>query len=134
MQCKDRKVPRVLLYIQDPLDRRLKFNQFIEHLQPILRCYQHVAEFLDEYPDCFVLPDSALRNMALYQLLFVYTDQEGKDVISQFHGDQDGHKAFMALQDCCAQINPVDKHRFDAELQNVKHRNGETATHYIARF
>ena len=70
--------------------------------------------------------------MSIRNLLHANSCVHSRRIIAEF--PEDGIKCIEKLQSHCANMNFVDKIRYDRIFQQVTHKGGESAINYIKRF
>ena len=64
--------------------------------------------------------------------MYAHIDVHSRRFIAEF--PKDGIKCIEKLQSHCANMTFADRSRYDGTFQQVTHKGGESAIHYIIRF
>ncbi|MGH7955322.1 MAG: hypothetical protein ACREOZ_05110, partial [Gloeomargaritales cyanobacterium] len=114
-----------------PLQRRRKFQEFVQSIIPVLRIDKTTQKMLKDWPVVH-LTTAKEAQVAFYSLLHAYVDQHYRTYLHR-HPD-DGCAAFMALQSYCAQNTAEDRAHYSRTLLSLQQGPQEGACQYIERF
>ena len=99
----------VLKLPSEPLQKRIKFGEFINRLNHILQNFPETANILCTYPTIQNPPDNHVNN-AVYNLLTAYLHNDHMDVIAE--APEDGQAELVLLQNHCAKLTHEDQARY----------------------
>ena len=117
---------------EDSLQRRIYFLTFIDSLDMIFSQYRGTCEVLLDYPKIGGGNVRYYTKQAIRNLLRANSDVHSRKLIAEF--PKDGIKFIEKLQSHFANMNFVDKSRYDRTFQKVTHEGGDSDINYIKRF
>ena len=118
---------------EDTLQRWHNFLTFVESLEMIFSQYKETSEVLLDYPkieggDIIEYDAKKAISNILHAKIYVHS----RRLISEF--PKYGINCIEKLQSHFANMNFVDKSRYDRTFQQVTHKGGESAINYINIF
>ena len=117
----------------EPLNRRIEFHEWVQSIKPLLHCYIHLQDILENYPKEIKTKDvSIIGNEVLYVFLRSYVDKSIKNMFDAFPND--GAACLDLLKRHCAQITPTDKSNYYTMFATLTHRRDEPVINYLRRF
>jgi hypothetical protein len=117
----------------EPLNRRIEFHEWVQSIKPLLHCYIHLQDILENYPKEIKTKDvSIIGNEVLYVFLRSYVDKSIKNMFDAFPND--GAACLDLLKRHCAQITPTDKSNYYTMFATWTHRRDEPVINYLRQF
>ncbi|MGH3053803.1 MAG: hypothetical protein ACRDL7_02360, partial [Gaiellaceae bacterium] len=116
-----------------PLQRRLKFQAFVNSIIPVLSTDTRTQPILASWPNAMVrdgIKEEAL--IAFYALLHTYVKDHYRTYLQRHLND--GCEAFLQLQRHCAQSTAEDKAIYNRKFLQLDQGPSELASSYIERF
>ena len=121
----------VLKLPSEPIQKRIKFGEFINRINHILQNFPETANMLSTYPTIHRPSDTYVNN-AVYNLLTAYLHNNHMDVIAE--APEDGYSALILLQNHCENITHEDQTRYREAFSTIKQFHDETVTAFLRRW